>query len=357
MAKIESREVKRCLDRIREWKQGSSFYDVHVHPFEVLFCDNRPYRTAVGPSLPEVGAIAECPEDERCGQTDGRLKRATMVLTTKRSYRNAGPECFLSHMEMAAVDHSLLLPIAPASGDTEIPMDVMRRLFAREGRFTIGCSVPNTIPVSRIHEFLSRMKSEFHATAVKLHPNITEVDLTAAWGKERVEAILDGCVRSGLSLVIHGGRSSILRNGGARTYGCIANMEDIRWSSGDVTVVIAHGGAYECTPMEVEQEVFPVLARLLSRHPNLLVDLSGLDCENQILLLRRIGPERIVFGSDALYGTPWREAVKLIHSLERAGCKVEESYRMIAGETPERSLFQRKDGHVRGLAHAVASNR
>lgn len=364
MLKITGDDVRKYLDMARSFKQGCPIYDSHVHPIDVLFYNNRPaYRSRAGAScperestLPETGAITTGQEDEFRGEVDDRFKRAAQVLASKRKYQKAYPEHFRNHMDAAGVDVSLLLPIAPASGDMELPMALMGSLFGQDERFVIGCSVPNTVGVLQIHEFLSRMKSVFHARAVKLHPNITEIDLTTNQGKERAEAILDGCRKNDLALVVHGGRSNVLRNAGARAYGCVSNMQNIDWGLSGNAVVIAHGGAYECSPLELQQEILPVLTRLLSRHENLFTDLSGLDCEIQIQLLRKIGPDRIVFGSDALYSTPWKEAAKLIFSLERADCRVEECYLTMASETPARNLFKKKDNHVREFAHTAISN-
>lgn len=365
MVKIAKDEVRKYLGLARSCKQDFVTYDCHVHPLEVVFQENngasRSEEDGLGtgcrPAMPETGEIVESEDEAFQDEAAYRFKRAAKVLGMKRNYRDACPECFLNHMAVAGVDISLLLPVASAAGEMERTMALMNARFGGNEKFMIGCSVPNTTRIDGIDEFLSRMKSTYGARAVKLHPNITEIDLASSWGRERAEAILHACGRNHLPLVVHGGRSSVLKNGGARAYGCIAGMKSVNWSLSEKAVVIAHAGAYECTSGEVEQEVLPVLTHLLSRHRNLFVDLSGLSCETQIRILQRNGPERIVFGSDALYSAPWREAAKLIYSLEKAGCDLEKSFLMIGSETPEKYLFERMEGHVRKYPHEAVSDR
>ncbi len=354
--------MKRYLERVREFRKDRNLYDCHVHPFEVLFCeDDRtvPGRggwpdASCGFAMPEIGAITEAQDGLR--NSAERFKRSAQVLSLRSRYRNPCPECFLSHMAAASVDVSLLLPIASGSEEAEPAMSRVAALFGRDKRFVLGCSIPNTIENSEIDPFLSRMESLYGVKAVKLHHNITGIDLAADWGKERTDAILDGCRKSGLPLVVHGGRSNAVKEAAARGYARMANLKEIDWSASGRAVVISHGGAYECGSLEVKEEVLPALGRLLLRHDNLLVDLSGLDCETQIRFLRKIGPERVVFGSDALYGPPWREAAKLVFSLEKAGCNVERGFLMIGSETPEKHLFERMKGHVRGSPPKALSN-
>jgi len=347
MVRIEKKDVQEYLDRSRGYTKDLVVYDSHVHPHEVFFgAVGTPLTGENGEAVLQTGALVE-PNEEHCGAGDGcRFKRAAQVLSLKRCYRNPSPEHFLNHMDVAGVNASLLLPVAPASGEMKTSMERMSRLYGGKERFILGCSVPNTIEAEMIDGFLSRMRSKHGARAVKLHPNITEIDPSRSRGRERVEAILEGCRRNDLPLVVHGGRSNLLKNADARGYGSISNLASIPWSLSNSPVVIAHAGAYDCTLSEVEERILPLLGKLLSHHSNLLLDFSGLDCEVQTTILRRLGPERIVFGSDALYSAPWRETVKLIFSLEKSGRDPEEGYRMIGSENSEKYLFKKGTPHA-----------
>ncbi|RJR34362.1 MAG: hypothetical protein C4576_26655 [Desulfobacteraceae bacterium] len=350
--RIEKEEVEKYLDRIRGYTQDLVVYDSHVHPQEVFFGDGgTPPIGANGQAVPQTGAVVEVNE-EKCGENEGcRFRHAAQLLNLKRCYRNFSPEHFLNHMNLAGVNASLLLPVAPASGEMKTGMESLSRLYGEKERFILGCSVPNTVETDKVDEFLSRMRSEHGARAVKLHPNITEIDPSQSRGRERVEAILDGCRRIGLPLVVHGGRSNVLRNLDARAYGSISNLASIPWSRSNNPVVIAHAGAYDCTLSEVEEKILPVLGRLLSQHSNLLLDFSGLECVVQTAILSKLGPGRIIFGSDALYSAPWRETVKLVYSLEKSGCDPEEGYRMIGGKNSEQYLF--KKGIIQHASESV----
>ena len=75
----------------------------------------------------------------------------------------------------------------------------------------------------KIKQKIKELIEQFGIRAMKFHPNVTEVDLNTSYGKERTEAILCACGECGLPLIIHGGRSSILKNTEKRCLKKISN--------------------------------------------------------------------------------------------------------------------------------------
>ena len=139
-------------------------------------------------------------------------------------------------------------------------------------------------------------------------------------------------------MVVHGGRSTILKNPETAAYGSIDNLESINWGISSETVIIAHAGAYAYNLKEAEQEVFPRLKKMLSRHDNLMVDISALDIESLIFVLNNIDVEKILFGSDALYESQWASIVKLWCALLKTMPNINEAFIQIAGRNPLRCI-------------------
>jgi predicted TIM-barrel fold metal-dependent hydrolase len=234
----------------------------------------------------------------------------------------------------------LLLPVAPSSGGIKSQMRAMAKMFGNDRRFLMGCSIPNSIGSKEISKFVTQMVNQFDIKAIKLHPNITGIDLRSRIGKERVENILCACGESGLPLIIHGGRSPIVRNPVAASYSSIDNLESINWGKTGETVVIAHAGSYSCDLHETEQEVLPRLKKMLSLYANLMVDVSALEIDALLAVLKNIPIDRILFGSDALYESQWSSMVKVLYALSETTSHIEEQFIQIASINPSKYIFK-----------------
>lgn len=191
-----------------------------------------------------------------------------------------------------------------------------------------------------MRNFLKNQKDKYAIVAVKVHPNITEIDLRETAGKDRVECIIEACSWLDMPVIIHGGRSSHLSSSAAK-FAEMGNIKDINLNA-RVPVVIAHAGAYGMSSKEVVDEVIPELRELLATNDNLYVDISGLNYESISLLLGSIDVERILLGSDALYENVLTVEMRLLAALESAHLKTEESFVKITSENIEKTLFQRE---------------
>jgi hypothetical protein len=101
--------------------------------------------------------------------------------------------------------------------------------------------------------------------------------------------------------LVHGGRTHTGLDAGARDYACIQHLAGIAWREAKVPVVIAHAGCFGCALDEIEREVLPRLDAMLAANDNLSVDLSAPEHDVMALVLARVGIDRVLFGSDALY--------------------------------------------------------
>ena len=336
--------MQECLRDVQRLKASCRFFDLHVHPFDVIFQSLRYRRLADQPGAygcddspfvpPELGPLRL----RGSAMPAATYRPAFFMVLVRKLYRHTGPRVLAAQMALAGIDRTLLLPVAPASGSNEWELDALQEMFGDDPRFLLAVSVPNSVATVEIAPFISRSVATRRVRAVKLHPAITGIDLGSPPGRERAEAVLDGCRQGGVPLVVHGGRAYPVLDESVGSYACIQNLASIRWRDAKVPVSIAHAGCYGCTLDEMETVVLPMLDGMLSANENLFVDVSALEHDAVALVLQHVDIDRVLFGSDALYEPPWSAMVKLVSALRHNRMDVETSARRIAGLNPSRFI-------------------
>ena len=200
----------------------------------------------------------------------------------------------------------------------------------------------NLLLFNEIRNLVRDAVHSYKIKAIKIHPNITEIDLSESSGKERVEYIIEAAGKAGLKVVIHGGRSTGIKDPMASSYGILKNLQHIDWGNTNQAVIIAHAGTYGHDLSQIKEEVLPLMNRLLSRHSNVFVDVSGLEIDAISAIVKRIDIDRIFFGSDALYNSQWGALVKLMHVLQKNAPNYEECFVKIASVNPAGHFFVEK---------------
>jgi predicted TIM-barrel fold metal-dependent hydrolase len=265
------------------------------------------------------------------------------LIGLRRVYCHVGPKIIEEHMELSGIGEVLLLPVAQSSEPIDSQMNKMSDIFGPNPKFHFSCSIPNTTPNSKISQFIENNIEKYKIKAIKLHPNITEINMGTASGRERVEGILASCRQYRLPLIIHGGRSPVLENKEASEYGHLKNFENINWHTSAEPIVIAHGGGYGCDSKEIAQDVLPRLAKLLNRYSNLMIDISGLKLDALVMILKQIDIKRILFGSDALYYRQWAGLVRVMLALKNLDYNIEESLVQLGSINPSKYIFNRAE--------------
>ena len=343
--KIEERDVKKYLEAAKNIKNGYEIYDTHVHPFELIFNQFEYQANPNKPDLygikgakyipPEISSIHLSTNDDKDSLTS-KWQKKIFYLMIRRLYGHSGPKVFGDHMELSGIDKSILLPVTQPKESTDPMMLLMAKMFGKDKRFLMSGAISNFIKNEQIKQKIKELIEQFGIRAIKFHPNVSEVDLNTSYGKERTEAILCACGECGLPLIIHGGRSSILKNTETAAYSSIYNLECINWGVSQNTVIIAHAGAYSCELQELENEILPRLNKMLLKYDNLMIDVSALDIEALTIVLKNIELERVLFGSDALYETQWFAIVKLLYVLSGMTADSEKDFIQIAAINPSR---------------------
>jgi hypothetical protein len=349
---LEVRKVIMYLDMVKKMKKSFILYDMHVHPFELMqnnsgtdYKDdgNGIYSTSgskfIPPSLHNI-KLDKVFEIKKLENQNTYIKMLTKI--NKIIYSHTGAKVFSMHMNLSCIDKILLLPVAPMYGNIDGQMLAMDHMFGNDDRFWKGGSIPNTIRNVEIIEWIKQMIKQYDIRAVKIHPNITGIELGSSSGKERVENILFASNEHKMPLIFHGGRTHLPVHSSAGTYASIENLSEINWGLTKEPVVIAHAATYGYKQQEIEEDVIPRLEKILSKYNNIMVDISGVDYKILNIILRKIDINRILFGSDALYNLEWENVVILLHTLSEYKFNVEKYFLQIMSINPQKYIFNEK---------------
>ena len=132
--RIEERQIKKYLRSVKELKEGYTFYDMHVHPFELIISQFEYQANSDIPGLYSVkGAKYTPPElhtllwkqavNDKSSSDPWRKKIFSIMI--RKLYGHTGPKVFDEHMKLSGTDKVLLLPVAPPSGKMEPQMDAL----------------------------------------------------------------------------------------------------------------------------------------------------------------------------------------------------------------------------------------
>lgn len=345
--------VDRYLAIIREIASSVCLTDCHVHPFEVMFdaCTYEPdpqvegvYRAGNIPYLPatsgslSLGALVPPVTDMRAD-----LVERVLLLSMRRLYAHTGPRCWNDHGEPAGIRRFVLLPVAQPGQTAEVRMLEMAEMFGTDSRFILGYSLPNTLDPKEVALDVLRAVETCNIRVLKVHPTLSGHDITTTKGLSRINALLEAAKRNSLPVILHGGLSPSTRYAPeACQQGAMENLAKLDFGLTDRPVVIAHAGAFAVDVGDYGQRVLPLLCQLLSRFDHLLVDTSALSAEILGLVLDKIDPSRILFGSDAFYEASWKAAVKLYWVLEQQFSRPGDLFAQIVGDNAG-ELFGKED--------------
>lgn len=329
------------------------FYDMHVHPYEVLFdrftyedefsrpgvlsLTGKSYTTPAVKNFqfPEMGDFNDDPRSQRLQDIS--------VMLLRKIYGNVGEQVFIDQMTLSGIDRVLLLPIASETGtpgEFQNRMRWVKQFYGNKDKFWIAGSVPGALAGEALNSYVRALKEEFGIRAVKCHPVVSGIDLSSGFRKEWLEGLLAACHVSELPLIIHSGRNNPYWGGSRGNFGALGNLKNINMSISAQPVILAHAGFHRCKAQEVEGEGLAMLDKMLQAHPNLYVDISGLTFEPLKLVLQSVNGDRILFGSDALYASQWEAVTMTMHALRELGMALEENFVKFASINPRKTIFE-----------------
>lgn len=332
---VSKKKFEDYLKIVRNVHSCAETYDMHVHPFDTLrpanYMKNRSKEGlfSIGHSEYKITTIEKvrdvCTnENNDCFISD---KSPLMNFFVKQIYYHTGEYVFETMFDIACLDKGVLLPIPIEKTCFDNQMNQLQMMFSKNKRFYLAGSVPNSINNDEIEKYLKKQIEKFSIVALKIHPNITGIDLAEKCNKGRLEQIIDICSRYNLPIIIHGGRSGSIK-GEASGYAELANFDGINFDA-KVPIIISHGGTYDVPKSRIEDVIIPKLKKMLYQYNNLFVDISGLEGDMINQILRNIEIERILFGSDSLYVHPLVMQIRLIAELDKLKFSVEQSFEKV----------------------------
>jgi predicted TIM-barrel fold metal-dependent hydrolase len=217
-------------------------------------------------------------------------------------------------MDICGISDALLLPVVGRAEEIDVQMARLVGHSSATNCLHIAYCVPNSVELADIASHLRQAVEEYRIEAVKIHPNVSRIDLRHEAGRARVESIVRSCGELDLPVIIHGGRSPMLFDEPAGEFAVLENLARVDWHTARSAVVISHFGSYGFDDGELSQES-EKLSALLERHPNLMTDTSGLPYHTLIKMIPAVDSERILFGTDSLYVLMWQSVVTLMCAL------------------------------------------
>jgi len=346
--------VERYLSMAQILGQAQPLYDVHVSPYEVIFCEFEywpnpeedgvhsldPGCCAYRPQRPGPLRVDEGAEGRQAERPEIPTKLS--LLMCRRHYEHIGPRVLGDQMALSGISRSLLIPVIRKDSDRSEQRRLMFDIYADDDRFGFAycaCCPPSAVDPTGTVADIRDVAARHQLRALKVNPNIQGIDLSTHDGRRRMEIVLAASRTTGLPMIVHGGISRLLKDPRCRAFARLENLLSVDWRSAEVPVVICHAGLFGCPSCDMDA-LMPKLEQLLARNDNVLVDISGLPVGTLRAVLTRIDGERIVFGSDALYFPQWSAVVKLLYALEQNGQPVEEMFVKVAGTNPSRRLFR-----------------
>lgn len=335
------------LEWARDLGKTHAFIDLHVHPYEVLSGD-----TGFTPDPQAEGLFMkglfhyQPPKLENgmesiynsCNSPQPTLNNQRAILLAARLlYNHTGPKVFADQLDLAGLSGALLLPVARTVGQSEEMLEASHEMFPTNERFHIGCAFPIGIQPEKINSFFHSAYNLNGIRAIKFHPNLAGINPLTQKGQELMYACLTVAGELNLPMVVHGGRSPGLEPACNREYGTIARLAMLNWSISTAPVILAHAGCYGLTHTEAIEALI-LLNNLLKKHSNLMVDMSNLEPPILQLVLEKIDPHRIVFGSDALYVPIWKAWIRFLQTLQLISAHPDDDLICIASLNPARCL-------------------
>lgn len=326
---LEAAATERYLAISREVGQGCVLVDCHVHPTEII--RNRLRYRAVEPepllySSTEACYCAPSPGRLRIGAGEATAQRAAPALKNRmsemlftRNFRHIGARVLEDQMALAGIGRLCMLPVPSPAASLPEQMALLDGLHRANANLLPGCGLPAAIDGPGVPAFLREMVQRHDVRALKIHPNLSGIDVGTTAGRAYLEEALVACGALGLPAIVHGGVSPILGEAGPAGFARLDNLAQVDWGIGRGPVVLAHFGLYGCGATDITEADVRLVRGLLDRHDNLFTDTSGVGFPVVEKMMRNLPLGKIVFGSDALYLPVWEAMAYVACAAERMG--------------------------------------
>ena len=332
---FKKKNIDYYLKILKNLHKHTKMYDIHLHPFDIFtpfnYTENK---IKFGLFSTDTNAYKETNLEKikkkfesECNKNIENKKCLLSEYFQKRIYNHTGPYVFKKLFDQSFIHKGIMLPIPNDEQCFEYQMDVLKMMFSNDSRFYIAGSIPNNIEDYEIENYIRIQKNKYSIVAIKIHPNVTKLDLSETKNKVRLENIIYACSKNKLPIIIHGGRSKTVK-GIVGKFGELCNFHGIKYDA-NIPIIIAHGGTHDSPMNLIKNKIIPKLKNLIKNNNNIFIDISGLKGDAINILLRNINIDRILFGSDSLYVHPLMMQLRFIRELDKLGFNIEECLKKV----------------------------
>lgn len=204
-------------------------------------------------------------------------------------------DALLARMEAAGIDRAVVSPLTPPSLDLDAANRRLAETIADRDAF-IG--IARVDPrVSGCAERARRALADDGLRGLKLHPG----EEFLAIGDPRIESLLDVAGTRGVPVWIHAGRQGVAD---------ALAIRDLALKFPSVPIVVIHAAQRNVSGLGV-----PDALLLAQQTGNTYFETSGVYRQDLIRdLVETVGPERVVFGTNAPYFDPRLEITRITRS-------------------------------------------
>ncbi len=308
--------------------------DFHVHAPDIFSPRKLPPEEAAARLVSEMGRARVC--RALLYAVEASVERLRRLVSPARLVRavegaiSAGIVALPPHLMRLVEDPGAALEEhARLLGAAITPSERVIEISRRSGGRILPVACPD--PSAGTDELLARAEALARAGAVafKVLPTI---QLLEGRDVAKLEALAELLQERGLPLIIHTGCDpGLWELPEFCEYGRPSRFERIARRFRDLTVVLAHTGAYSAlVPGIYMHEALD----MMRRYPNVYGDTAAVDPELVEYAARKVGPEKLLFGSDypVVAGATWEELVGAALSLRLPERWVERIVRENAAE-------------------------
>ena len=336
-------KVEQYLALSRELGKDVPLMDVHVHPTEIIR-NKHIYRSKVDKdchllsavhtdySKPELSRLRISFDQVDSSKFSRTLKNKLSEMLFSKNYNHIGIDVLHDQMRLAGVSHACMLPVASKLAPIETQMPFLGQLHEADNNLVVGYGLPKQEENVNVQELLREQLGKYPVKILKIHPNISGIDISQDEGKEYLEETLEICGILDLPVVIHGGISPILSGSENAYFARLENLSDIDWGLTKSSIILAHFGMYGCSANDISSAEEQCLVSIIDKHDNVFVDTSGVGFGVVNKMINVLPEEKVIFGSDALYMPIWESMSYLLHACDSNGFNKESYLKRVANE-------------------------
>lgn len=328
-------KYKVFIEYLKELKERNDLkiVDTHIHPLDVMGIVH--YTETLEEEYPQfvfkLGLLGKMNFNRVSNYIS---KKAFVHLQSivkeeiEKTYKKLGSKKIIKEMDEAQIDNIVLLPIEPWATTSEVCERYHDKRFFRLASIDI-----HGIKKEEIAEKIRMFKREYKIVGLKLHPNLQGFLPQPSQNNknlaEKLTEIYKVADKENLYLLFHGGLSSYTKYKNAKypdyprslNNAKIKNFINLNGESElfkyKVPIIIAHLGHFG------ENKIDKAAINLLAKQKNFFFDTAATSPKMIAEMIKLIGSERLLLGSDGVYNRMAHSAYLVYQAAKKTNKDVE----------------------------------